>query len=130
MNDVVLDQVIRIVGAWCHLAQRDDTVTTATTCSARMRERDRVSAYGHIVETGLQVNTVPLVTIQTGICERVVLNENIVMIISGIGTGRAAAIVGKIVVSGDVNSFADAPLNQIITHRNIMVDSIQLARPG
>src|SRR5437870_544455 len=124
MNDVVLDEVIRIVGTEFHLAQRDDTVPTATACCARMRQRDGVSSDGHIVETGLQVNTVPLLAIYTGIRERVVLNENIVMIISGIGTAYAAAIVGIIVVSGDVNPFANAPLNQIIAHRNIVIDSV------
>ena len=95
-----------------------------------MRERDGVSPDRHIVETGLQVNTVPLVTIQTGIREGIVLDENIVMIISGVGTADAAAIGGKIVVSGDVNPFAYAPLNQIIPHSNIMIDAKQLARPG
>ena len=123
MNDVVFDQVIRIVGTEFHLAQRDDTVPTATAC-ARMRERDGVSSDGHIVETGLQVNTVPLFAIYTGIREGVVLNENIVMIISGIGTAYAAAVGGIIVVSGDVNPFANAPLNQIIAQRNIVIDSV------
>src|SRR5438477_485701 len=65
----------------------------------------------------LETNAVALVAIGPRITNGVTFNENVAMRIS---IGGTAAIPGEGVRPSDVDPFANAAFDQIITHRNIM----------